>query len=440
MKAVTTAALCLILSSLAVPLLAANHGPAEGISAENRAALASAISVRQAELAGSDTNQSSFFGWSVAVSGDTAVVGAPGYDGNEGNSQPASAYVFVKPASGWKDMIQTAELSPSNDMALAEGFGWSVAITGDTIFVGVPGLAQVLIYDKPTSGWQNMTESGTIQDQATPTDDAFGQSIALDASGDTLGVGAPLTSPPDGAFAGAAYVFLKPPGGWTSTNTPNAMLTASDGQEDDELGNSIAVSGGTVVVGAASKPLFVYYGAVYVFVKPASGWTNTTETAKLTASTQVSNAQLGTSVSIDGDIIVSGAPGPGPVAGNAYIFLKPAGGWKSATQTARLSANHQYEDAFGVSVSLQGRMLAVGADFTNVGSAPEAGAVYLFTEPTSGWHSTSKFDYEFTDEYGVAYDGLGSAIVLEGNNLIAGAPGAYYGGDVGYAYVFTFKQ
>jgi hypothetical protein len=376
----------------------------------------------------------------VATSGDTAVVGAPGYYGYQGNSQAGSVYVFVKPATGWKNMIQTAELSPSQNAALGNFFGYAVAIADNTIFVGVPGLGQVLVYAKPAGGWQNMTETGVIQDQATPSGDGFGVSIAVDASGDTLAVGASSASPPDGTFAGAAYVFIKPPGGWTTTNTPNGMLTASDGEEDDGLANSIAVSGGTVVVGAAFKPVFVNYGAVYVFVKPASGWTNMTESAKLTASTQAMNAELGTSVSIEGDTIVSGAAGPGPVAGNAYIFVKPAGGWKSSTQTARLSANHQYEDAFGASVSLSGNMLAVGASVANVGSTPEAGAVYLFSKPTSGWQSTSKFDYEVTDKYGEAFDGLGYAIVLNGNNLIASAPFAYDLADVGLVDVFTLEQ
>jgi hypothetical protein len=440
MRVKAAAVFCLIFSSLAVPALATNRVTAQGMSAEDRAAIASVIFVRQSQLAGNDTNQYSFYGWSLASSGDTAVVGAPGYDGDQGNGQAGSVYVFVKPATGWKNMLQTAELSPSQNAALANGFGYAVAIAGDTIFVSVPGLGQVLVYAKPSGGWQNMTETGVIQDQATPSGDGLGASIAIDASGDTLAVGAPSASPADGVFAGAAYVFIKPQGGWTSTSTPNGMLTASDGQENDGLANSIAVSGGTVVVGAAFKPVFVDYGAVYVFTKPASGWTNMTETAKLTASTQVLDAELGTSLSIEGDTIVSGAAGPGPVAGNAYIFVKPAGGWKSSTQTARLSANHQYEDAFGASVSLSGNMLAVGASVANVGSVPEAGAIYLFSKPTSGWQSTSKFDYEVTDKYGEAFDGLGYAIVLNGNNLIAGAPFAYDLDDVGLVDVFTLEQ
>jgi hypothetical protein len=420
--------LSLAASSLAQSGVAASSSPAQ--------AAFSAFSVQQADLAGSDAEEFSFFGYSVTAHGDTVVVGAPGYVDEMGNSQSGKVYVFIKPASGWKNMVQTAELSASDNGNDANaGFGYAVAFADNTIFVGAPGVAKVYVFVEPAGGWRNMTETAVIQDQAM--DIGFGSSVGADASAATLCVGAVYASQA-GTLAGAAYVFLKPAGGWISTTTPNAELTASDALPYDNLGNSIAVSGTTVVVGAAFKPTLLYYGAAYVFVKPVSGWTNMTETAKLSSSKPVANAQLGSSLSISGNTIVAGAPGPAPVSGNAYIFVEPSGGWRNSTEAAKMNAGNPYEDAFGASVSLTGDMLAVGASVATVGTASDEGAAYLYLKPASGWKSTSKFNYEFTDQYGIQYDGLGFSLALNGDTLVTGAPFAYNLTDIGYAYVFTF--
>lgn len=425
----------LILPALSVATCAQDGAPTSGIAPADGAAIFSALSVRQADLAGSNAQEFSYFGYSVAVSGNTVVVGAPGYEGDEGG-QAGAVYVFVKPASGWANMLQTAELSPSENAALP-GFGYSVAIADDTIFVGAPVSAQVYVFVKPAGGWQNMTETAIIQDQPTFSNDGFGNGVAVNSSASTLAVGAVYASPAE-VYQGAAYVFEKPLGGWVSTNTPVAVLTASDAAPYDSIGNCVAVDGKTIVVGAAYKPVSTDYGAAYVFVKPVSGWADMTETAKLTASGQLPNAELGSSLSILGNTIVAGAPGPGPVSGNAYIFVEPLGGWKNSTQTARINAGNQYEDAFGASVSLNGSRLAVGASVANVGNSTEQGAAYLYTKPSTGWKSTSRFNHEFTDTYGIQYDGVGFSVALNGDTLIAGAPFAYDLSDVGYAYVFTF--
>ena len=434
-KLVSSISSFLILLGLSVMANGQGSGAVLGIPQGDRASIFSTLAVRQADLSGSNTQESSYFGYSVAARGNTIVVGAPGYQSAE-SGQAGSVYVFVEPATGWVNMLQTAELSPSENAAL-NGFGYSVAIADDTIFVGAPGTDQVYVFVKPASGWQNMTETAIIQDQSTFSNDGFGNSVAVDSSGATLVVGAVYASPV-AVFQGAAYIFEKPLAGWTSTNTPVAELTASDAAAYDTIGNYVAVNGKTIVVGAAFKPTLIYYGAAYVFVEPGSGWTNMTETAKLTASSQLRNAELGTSLSISGNTIVAGAPGPGPVSGNAYVFVEPSGGWKNSTQTAQINAGNQYEDAFGASVSLNGSLLAVGASVANVGSNTAQGAAYLYAKPSTGWTSTSKFNHEFTDKYGIQYDGVGFSVALNRGTLIAGAPFAYNLSDVGYAYVFTF--
>ncbi len=93
------------------------------------------------------------------------------------------------------------------------------------------------------------------------------------------------------ADQGSAYVFVKPGGGWVSA-TETAKLTASDGAASDHLGTSVAVSGDTVVVGRPSTVARLGQGSAYVFVKPGGGWVSATETAKLTASDGAADDRL----------------------------------------------------------------------------------------------------------------------------------------------------
>jgi hypothetical protein len=155
-------------------------------------------------------------------------------------------------------------------------------------------------------------------------DDLFGSSVAI--SGDTVVVGAPN----DDSSRGSAYVFVKPgTGGWINSNE-TAKLTASDGQSADLFGSvrGVAISGDTVVVGALNDAsgTSVNQGSAYVFVKPASGgWANATETAKLTASDGMGNDQFGQSVSISGDTVVVGAAADDSNGqGSAYVFGQPS--------------------------------------------------------------------------------------------------------------------
>jgi len=149
-----------------------------------------------------------------------------------------------------------------------------------------------------------------------------------------------------------------------------AELTASDGSTGDDLAWSVSVNGNTIAVGApnASIGSNSAQGAVYVFVKPAGGWTNMTQTAKLTASDGASGDQLGWSVSISGHTVVAGAPnaivGGNQHQGAAYVFVEPTGGWVNMTQTAKLTASHGAEqDNLGFSVSVSGITVLAGAPF-----------------------------------------------------------------------------
>jgi hypothetical protein len=373
-----------------------------------------------------------WFGISVAISGDTVVVGA--FDSNIETT--GTAYVFVKTTGRWGNMTQTAVLTPSDGGA---GFGTSVAISGDTIIVGAanasnldfqtpqqqgPGAAYVFV--KPQTGWTDMTETAKLAASDAADGDAFGYNVSI--SGDTVAVGALFAH----SGAGAAYVFVKPPSGW-SNMTQTAELTASDSTNFDNMG-SVAISGDTVVAGAYGHNNF--RGAAYVFVMPRTGWKDMTQTAEFSSTR--ANQIYGFSVAVRGDTAIVGAVGAHQGVGAAYLYVKPQGGWKStATFTARLSAPiSSGVSGLSQAISMSGKMIVLGAPGTTVGSNQGQGAVLVYVKPETGWQTTNKFAAELTASDGAANDNLGVSAAVRAGHIVGGATKS---GPPGAAYVFAKK-
>lgn len=390
-----------------------------------------------AELTPSQRQNQDWFGISIAIGGNTIVVGA--FDSNI--ESYGSAYVFVKPASGWANMTQTAELTSSDS---GEGFGTSVAISGNTIVVGAanasnfsnqsagPGAAYVFV--KPAGGWSNATENAKLTASDGVDGDAFGNSVAI--SGNTIAVGAIFASDSNGDdFAGKTYVFVKPGSGWSGSLSQNAELTASDSALLSYMGCSVAVSGNTVVAGSYGQNNF--QGSAYVFVEPTGGWTNMTQTAELTASNGKQSDFLGFSVSMSGTTLVSGAPNGANTYGAAYIYVEPGNGWTNTSSfTAEIAVPDAAQgDGFGQSVAIadNGLVIAVGAPSANVGANQGQGAVYAYVQPTSGWKTTRHAYAELLASDGAEFDGLGVSAALDGKTVVAGAVKSNQPGE---AYVF----
>jgi hypothetical protein len=164
-----------------------------------------------------------------------------------------------------------------------------------------------------------------------------------------------------------------------------AKLTASDGAAGDQLGSSVAVSGDTVVAGALNAAVGGHsqQGAAYVFTKPAAGWSDESQAAKLTASDGATGEQLGFSVAVSGDTVVAGAVNAA-VAGHfeqgaAYVFTKPAAGWSSETQEAKPTASDGAAvDELGRSVAVSGDTVVAGAPLATVAGHSFQGAAYVF--------------------------------------------------------------
>lgn len=218
----------------------------------------------------------------------------------------------------------------------------------------------------------------------------FGYSVSIDGS--TLVVGAWDETINGNERQGAAYVFVKPPSGWANM-TQTAKLTASDGGARDQLGLSVAISGNTVIAGASCAHYSAGCGPgiAYVFQRPAGGWHDTTEVAKLTSSDGAAKDAFGASVAIAGNTAVIGAWNKNSARGSAYVFVRPPSGWTSMTENAKLSASDGVSNAFfGISVAVYSDTAVVGAYGQPVGTNQAQGAVYVFVRPASGWVNATR--------------------------------------------------
>ena len=276
-----------------------------------------------AKLTASDAAGGDEFGISVSISGDTVVVGAR-FDACPAGVGCGSAYVFEKPAGGWAGaLIEDAKLTAS-DAGVFDEFGISVSISGDTVVVAALGSdGAAYVFEKPAGGWAGaLTEDAKLTASDGAPGDFFGVSVSI--SGDTVVVGFLFDACTAGIDCGSAYVFEKPAGGWAGTLTEDAKLTASDAAAGDFFGIAVSISGETVVVGAYLDDCTagIDCGSAYVFEKPAGGWAGAlSEDAKLTASDAATGDGFGVSVSISGDTVAVGAGcTTGNDCGSAYVF------------------------------------------------------------------------------------------------------------------------
>ena len=395
-----------------------------------------------------------YFGRSVAVDGDMAVVGMPGDDDTQNNS--GAVLVFTPDSNG--DWSQAAKLKAS-DAASDDGFGSSVALDGDTIVVGAPfdddngdSSGSAYVFTEPTGGWGGWDSLNDLAKAAltakivpagVAAGDEFGRSVAVDDSTGTIVAGAWH----DDSNEGSAYVFTEPTGGWggwgslsaAGKATLTAKLTAPVRAEGDEFGDSVAVDVNTVVVGASGDDGtdLQFWGSAFVFVKPTSGgWVSTSAAAKLTAETRGDDDYFGRSVAIDGDTVVVGADGQDTNTGSAYVFTKPiTGGWVSTSTAAKLTASDgASSDNFGISVAVSGDIVVIGADGVDQ-SATETnfGAAYVFTKPATGWADNTETAKLTASDRNTDHD-FGSSVAIDGDTVVVGAEGRDSG--KGAAYVF----
>ena len=416
----------------------------------------------------------------VALSGDTLVVGAPredsaaiGVNGDQANNSAfdsGAVYVFTRTGGVWS---QQAYVKASNT-GVGDRFGTSVALAGDTLAVGAFeeasaateingnqadnsafGSGAVYVFTRTGGVW---SQQAYVKASNTEALDRFGISVAL--AGDTLAVGAfgeasaatgiNGNQADNSAFgSGAVYVFTRTGGVWSQ----QAYVKASNPEIGDQFGISVSLSGDTLAVGASREGSAATgvngdqvnngasaSGAVYVFTRTGGVWS---QQAYVKASNTGALDQFGNSVILSSDTLAVGAyfessnaigvngdqanNGAGS-SGAVYVFTRTGGVWSQ--QAYVKASNTGASDAFGISVALSGDTLAVGAfeeDSTATGvngdqannGAGSSGAVYVFTRTGGVW---SQQAYVKASNTG-ASDAFGISVALSGDTLVVGAPG-----------------
>ena len=380
-----------------------------------------AVWSEEVQLTASDGAAGDEFGYSVSVSGDTAVVGAPDHDVGA-NGDQGSAYVFVRTGAVWSK----AQKLTASDGAAGDEFGYSVSVCGDTAVVGAPndddgGSSSGSAYFFDLSRYKSTASDGAAGD-------CFGISVSV--SGDTAVVGAGYDDIGANADQGSAYVFVRTGASWSE----QAKLTASDGAALDYFGISVSVSGDTAVVGAPDHDVGANadQGSAYVFVRTGAIWS---EQQKLTASDGAATDVFGHSVSLSGDTVIVSSPGDddyGMSSGSAYVFVRSGASW---SEQAKLTASDgAASDNFGWSVSLSGDTAVVGARLDDVGANGDQGSAYVFVRSGVVWSEEVKL----TASDGAAGDWFGYFVSVSGDTAVAGAVfDDDNGGNSGSAYVFV---
>ena len=382
----------------------------------------------QQKLLAADGGTNDMLGQSVALSGNTVAVGARG-EGPGVNANQGAVYVFTRNGTTW---TQQQKLT-ANDGADGDYFGWSVGLDGDTL---VAGAIQDDIGGNTDQGSAYIfTRSGTVwtqQQKLTVTGgdyyDYFGRAVAI--SGDTVVVGSTGDDRIYYTNAGSAYVFRRYGATWALED----KLAANDAASYDVFGGAVAISGDTVVVGAAGDDIGTNdnQGSAYVFTRNGVSWT---QQQKLTSNIGYFLDHFGHSVAISGDTVVVGAYSSGVTQfeqGVAYVFTRNGTVW---TQQQKLIANDPGEyDFFGGAVAISGNTLVVGAYGDTINGQETQGSLYVFTRNGATWTQQQKLiasDGAWNDFFSVG-------VAMSSDMIVAGALGDDIGANdsQGSAYVF----
>ena len=419
------------------------------------------------------------FGSAVALSGDTALIGAP-LDNSPAGFAVGSAYTFLRRETSWS----LRGKSTAGDGAEGDNFGSSVALSADAALISAPGddtaaganagSAYVFVRSGAFEPWA--FQEKLIAGDGAPFDD-FGAQVAF--SGDTALIGASRNDTAAGTDAGSAYVFVRNGTSWSQQK----KLTASDGATSDRFGSAVSLSGDSVLIGAPSDdtPAGADAGSAYVFVRSGTNWD---EQAKLTASDGAALDRFGSAVALSGNMAVIGASfddtTAGTDAGSACVFVRSGTSWSE--QAKLTSDDGAASDHFGNSIAVSGERALVGASRVNTTAGVDAGAAYLFVRNGISWAQEAKLtapeaqlfaqfgaalaltddkaligghyngscvfvrsgtnwtlDVRLIAEDAPAFDELGLSVACSGDTALIGAPedDTLGGEDAGSAYVFV---
>lgn len=332
--------------------------------------------VEIAKLTASDSGSSNQFGQSVSLDGDRALVGAH-HDDDKGTFS-GSAYIFERNALG--EWLEVAKLTAS-DGSSNEYFGSSVSLDGNRALVGAWGDSDQVsfagaAYVFERDGLGNWSEVAKLTTQDPERGDLFGTTVSLDGERALVGC---ANDDDSGWRSGSAYLFEPDSGGaWIQV----AKLLPSDGAAGDNFGYSVSLDGDAALIGAneTDTSSSSASGAAYYFEMDSSGvWV---EVAKLTASDSVGNAFFGDTLTLQGNRALIGAPRDASL-GYAYLFERDSSGlWVEVAKLG--SSDAAYFDRFGQASSLDGTRALVGAWANDdAGSSSGSAYVFEFEPPNN---------------------------------------------------------
>ncbi|MHC4132552.1 MAG: FG-GAP repeat protein [Planctomycetota bacterium] len=373
---------------------------------------------QQDKLLASDGAADDWFGDSVCINGDYAIVGARGDDDN--GSESGSAYIFALEDTDCNDWDEAAKLTAAIGDA-DDRFGVSVSISGNYAIVGADhddhsasnsGAAYIFFYNGI-----NWSEQAKLSAVDGTTNDYFGKSVSI--SGDYAIIGAYGDE--------SAYIFKRNGINWSG----QAKLTASDGAAGNRFGFSVSISGNYAIVGA-------YYdddngtnsGSAYIFKRNGASWS---EQDKLYNADAAAYDYFGYSVSISGDYAIIGAYGDddnGNRSGSAYIFKRNGTSWNE--QAKLTAADGAADDNFSRSVSVSGNYAIVGSVLDD-DNGTSSGSAYIFERDGTSWSEQAKL----TATDAAAGDYFGTSVSISGAHAIVGAyTDDDNGSGSGSAYMF----
>ncbi len=387
-------------------------------------ATAPLIWVEQQTLMSSDGAPDDVLGFSVSLSNNTALVGAPWDD--DAGMDSGSAYVFVRSASTWTQQQKLL----ANNGAWHDRFGYAVSLSLDTALVGADddddngydsGSAFVFVRNGNVWAQQQKLLAG---DGAAGDD--FGASVAVDGATALIGASHDDDS---GTDSGSAYVFVRNGNVWTQQQ----KLLASDGAAADLFGWAVSLSGDTALVGAMNDDdNGNVSGSAYVYVRNGSVWT---QQQKLVASDATGDEVFGVSVSVDGNRALIGASvddDNGEDSGSAYVFLRTGNVW--AEQQKLLASDGATDDRFGFFVSLDADRALIGAHKDD-DNGSNSGSAYLFVRTGNVWTEEQKV----LPGNGAVGDNFGWSASLHGDTALVGSH-MFGGPQPGAAFVFSAKH
>ena len=365
---------------------------------------------QETEVLAFDAGFGDLFGYSVAIDGNYAVVGAP-LNGGFWSDNAGAAYVFQLIDDNW---TYVKKLVPPNAGELGDQFGISVDISGNHIIVGAH---QTDYHTKSNSGaayiysgsGTNWSLQATLFPQYAHPGDKFGASVGI--SEHWAIVGAPFHDG-EGSSSGAAYVFHRGSYyGWVQ----KAKIVGSDTEADDVFGSAVAIDGETAVVGAPGNigADHRHSGAVYIF-RP-DHYYNWNQVQRLTNSNPQWFDDFGASVDIEADYIIVGAPFRNDKRGSAYIFYDNGSFWMEQDEIEASDA--ETFDKFGNDVGITNGYAVVGMMLDD-DLGTESGSMYLYEQSGTDWNEVGKF----LASDGTQGDKFGTAVDIDGMYAISGAP------------------